>query len=364
MTERMPRILVVLLAAAALTVALAGLRSVAGIVGPAFLALVLTIALHPVRSWLTGRGVPSWLASVLLVLGAYLVLVGLTLALAVSLGQLASLIPQYAGEIEGNVADLTERLGELGVEQAQIDAVVDAFDVGSLVSVVTSLLSGVLGVLSDLFFIVTLLLFMAFDTPSTTRNLDRVRGDRPDLVAALRTFAQGTRSYMGVSAGFGLIVAVVDWVALLLLGVPGAFVWGVLAFVTNFVPNIGFVIGVVPPAVIALLEGGPGLMIAVVVVYSVINVVIQSIIQPRVVGDAVGLTATFTFLSLVFWAWLLGPLGALLAVPLTLLVRAALVDADPGAHWLLPLISGKADEAERVMAKRPPRRRAAGRSPS
>ena len=87
------------------------------------------------------------------------------------------------------------------------------------------------------------------------------------------------------------------------MGVPGAFVWAVLAFVTNFIPNIGFVIGVIPPALIALLDSGPGLMIAVIVVYSVINFVIQSVIQPRVVGDTVGLSPILTFLSLVFWTW-------------------------------------------------------------
>ena len=93
------------------------------------------------------------------------------------------------------------------------------------------------------------------------------------------------------------------------MGVPGAFVWAVLAFVTNFIPNIGFVIGVIPPAFIGLLEGGPSLMLAVIAVYCVINFVIQSIIQPRYVGDAVGLTPTITMLSLVFWAWAPRPAG-------------------------------------------------------
>jgi predicted PurR-regulated permease PerM len=130
------------------------------------------------------------------------------------------------------------------------------------------------------------------------------------------------------------------------MGVPGAFVWAVLAFVTNFIPNIGFVIGVIPPAIIALLEGGPGLMITVIVTYSVINFLIQSVIQPRVVGDAVGLTALFTFLSLVFWTWVIGPLGALLAVPLTLLARALLIETNPRLRWALPLLAGTAEPTE------------------
>ena len=124
-------------------------------------------------------------------------------------------------------------------------------------------------------------------------------------------------------------MAVIDTALLYALGVPGAFVWGVLAFVTNFIPNIGFVIGIIPPAVIALLEGGPGLMLAVIVLYCLVNVVIQSFIQPRYVGEAVGLSTSLTFLSLVFWTWVLGPVGALLAVPMSLFFRAILVEADP-----------------------------------
>jgi AI-2 transport protein TqsA len=135
-------------------------------------------------------------------------------------------------------------------------------------------------------------------------------------------------------------VAVIDGIALYFMGVPGAFIWAVLAFVTNFIPNIGFVIGVIPPAIIGLLEGGPGLMLAVIVLYSVINFVIQSIIQPKYQADALGLTTTLTFISLVFWAWVLGPLGAILALPLTLLLKALFVDVDPGSRWLGPLLSG------------------------
>ncbi|WP_261775418.1 AI-2E family transporter, partial [Kocuria turfanensis] len=134
-----------------------------------------------------------------------------------------------------------------------------------------------------------------------------------------------------------------DTLALIWLGVPVAVLWGLLAFITNYIPNIGFVLGLVPPALIGLLEGGPRLMLAVIAVYSVVNVVIQTFIQPKIVGDAVGLSVTVTMLSLVFWAATLGALGALLAVPLTLFFKAVLVDADPRTRWVGPLLSGPAD---------------------
>ena len=118
-----------------------------------------------------------------------------------------------------------------------------------------------------------------------------------------------------------------------------ALVWGALSLITNYIPNIGFVLGLVPPALLAFFEGGWELSVWVVLVYAVINVVIQAVIQPKFVGDAVGLSTTLTFLSLIFWGWVLGPLGALLAVPMTLLVKSLLVDIDPTTRWADPLIS-------------------------
>ena len=340
-SQTRPFALTFLVGAAALTITLAGVRSVADIVGPVFLALVITVTVHPIRRRLERTRLPEWLASILMLVTAYLLIVLLTLALTVSVAQLAALIPQYTAELTDRVSAVGDTLEGLGVDQKQIDTIVHAVDPGELVDVAVTLLTSTLGVLADLFFLFTVLLFIAFDTNGTRRSLATL-GDRfPDPVAALANFARGARSYMGVSASFGLIVAVIDGIVLYLMDVPGAFVWAVLAFVTNFIPNIGFVIGLIPPALIALLEDGPGLMLAVIAVYCVVNFVIQSIIQPRVVGDTVGLTPTLTFLSLVFWTWLIGPIGALLAVPLSLLLRALLVEADPRATWALPVISGK-----------------------
>jgi AI-2 transport protein TqsA len=123
--------------------------------------------------------------------------------------------------------------------------------------------------------------------------------------------------------------------------------WGVISFITNYIPNIGFVLGVIPPALIGLLQGGWSLMFLVIALYSVINFVIQTLIQPKFVGDSVNLATTVTFLSMTIWTWIIGPLGAFLAIPLTLLTKALLVDIDPSTRWIgLLLQSGKARPAD------------------
>jgi predicted PurR-regulated permease PerM len=180
---------------------------------------------------------------------------------------------------------------------------------------------------------------MVLDSPHFARRFDHVAAQREGLVESLGNFTRGTRSYLLVSTVFGLIVAVIDAGFLWLAGVPLPLLWGLLAFITNYIPNIGFLIGVFPPALLALLEGGPQLMLIVIVGYSVINFVIQSIIQPKYVGDAVNLSLTLTFLSLIFWSFVIGPLGAVLAIPLTLLTKALLIDIDPNTRWMSALIS-------------------------
>jgi len=331
----------VLLGAAAFVVVVAGMKVAGEIIAPIALALVLVVALSPVRDWLVRRRVPGWLATILLILVLYGVLAGFALALVLSVGRLTTLVPQYADEAQQMIDRAEQWLTGLGVTSEQAGAAVSRLDPGTFVDIVSTVVGSLLSIVTDLLFILTLLLFMAVEAAGYPRRIARLAGLRPAVATALRQFAHGTRRYLLVSTAFGLVVAVLDGVALQIMGVPLPFLWALLAFVTNYIPNIGFVIGLVPPALLALLEGGLGLMIGVVVVYSVINFVLQSIVQPKVVGDSVDLSVTVTFLSLVLWAWILGGLGAILAVPLTLLARALLVDASARTRWAGTILSAR-----------------------
>jgi predicted PurR-regulated permease PerM len=311
----------------------AGMRALAWLVGPVFLALIIVIAAHPVQRWLRARGWPGWVATLALLLVIYVGLLALALVLLVSVGQLATVLPQYTAQFDALIASVEQLLAGLGIGPAQIQAATSSADLGSIVGAVGGVLSGLSGVFAGVILVLALLLFFIADAATFGLRLDSIGAERPNVVRALESFAHGTRRYLVVTTVFGLIVAVLDTIALEILGVPLAVLWGVLAFITNYIPNVGFIFGLVPPALLALLTGGWQLLVIVIVVYSVLNLVIQSLIQPRFVGSSVGLSATVTFVTLLFWAWVLGPLGALLAVPLTLLAKALLVDIDPRARW-------------------------------
>ncbi len=342
----MPRALILLIGAAAAVVAVAGIKQVAWLVGPVFLALIIVIAAHPVQRWLRDRGWPTWVATLALVLVVYVGLLALFVVLLVSVGQLATVLPQYSAQFNALLGSVEQLLAGLGIGQAQIEAATQSVSLNSVVGAVGGVVSGVSGILTVVVLILALLLFFIADAATFGRRLDSIEAERPQIVRALESFANGTRSYLVVTTVFGLIVAVLDGIALAIMGIPLAVLWAVLAFITNYIPNIGFIFGLVPPALLALLTGGWTLLIAVVVVYCVLNLVIQSLIQPRFIGNSVGLSATVTFVTLLFWAWVLGPLGALLAIPLTLLAKALLVDVDPRARWADALLRTDAEEPE------------------
>jgi AI-2 transport protein TqsA len=337
-----PRAVVVLVAVAAAVIAAAGIQATAWLIGPAFLAFVIVIVVAPVSRRIRDAGVPGWLAVVVLVLLVYAVVVVLAGVLVVSAARLATVLPQYVTEADALVAAAFARLSAYGVGPEQLRAAVSALDLGKLAGIIGSLLAGLVGLLTNLVFLLSLMLFLSIESAGAGERLATATRGRPHLAAALGRFTVGTRRYLVVTTVFGLALAVLDTVALAFLGIPLAVLWGLLAFITNYIPYVGFWLGVLPPALLALLVGGPRLVLIVVVIYLVLNFVVTSLVQPHFIGDAVGLSVTITFLALVFWGWLLGPVGAVLAVPLTLLVKALLVDADPAAEWAHALLGSPA----------------------
>jgi AI-2 transport protein TqsA len=337
---RLPRGLILLIAGASLLVAVLAVRQFAELVAPVLLALVLVMAVHPLTGRLRRRGLPPWLASTLTLLATIGLIVGLAGAVAFSLARLATLLPTYEDRFVELLDNTRDGLASLGIGQDEIQVALDQASYTRLADLFVAILTGLAETFSNLLFLLFVVTFMALDAGGFASRLSHLRRQHPDLLGALDSFVGGTRRYLLIATVFGAIVAVLDAGFLWLIGVPLPPLWGLLAFITGYIPNVGFMIGLIPPALLALLEGGPGLMAAVIVAYAVINFIVQSVIQPKFVADAVDLSLTVTFLSLVFWTFVIGPVGAILAVPLTLLAKSLLFDVDPRTRWLSGLLSG------------------------
>jgi AI-2 transport protein TqsA len=349
----LPRGLIILLGVAAALGAALGLREFSKILGPVFLALVLSIAVHPVRRFADRHRLPAWLGVILSLLAVYAIVAGLFAILVIAGIQFATLLQDYAPQFQAFLRQAVQVLESVGVSQQQLQDLANELSPSKLVGVAGNLIGGLAGVLSDIFFLIVLLFFTVADAGDFASKLERIspRGQR--LAQAFNQFAHGSRQYLAVATIFGAIVAVCDVIALWILDIRYAWLWGLLAFITNYIPNIGFIIGLVPPTIIALLDQDVVTAIIVVIVYSVVNFVIQTIIQPRVVGVTVGLSATLSFLSLIIWATILGASGAFLAIPLSLFVKYLFVDVDPEHDWVGPLLSsGNGGERAGKLAQR------------
>ena len=262
----LPRGLIILLGVAAALVAALGMRQFSNILGPVFLALVLSIAVHPVRRFADRRRWPAWIGIILSLVAVYGIVAGLFFILVISGIQFAALLQDYAPQFQAFLSHASAFLQSVGISQEKLQSIVNDLSPSRLVGLAGSLIGGIAGVLSDIVFLIVLLFSTVADAGSFATKLDRITPRGRNLAAAFGQFAHGSRQYLAVATIFGAIVAVCDVLALWILDIRYAWLWGLLAFITNYIPNIGFIIGVVPPTIIALLDHDVATAIAVVAV--------------------------------------------------------------------------------------------------
>ena len=337
----LPRSAIILLTLACAAVVAFGLAAMRGIVTPVFFAFVLTLCVHPLRRWMQGHGVPRGIATGTTIAAVFALLTGFAAVFVASLAQFSALLPQYAPQLAQLGASITAWLESVGFGPEQTQAVVQGFTPGRLLSFLGGILGNITSIVGSLVVILTMLILMAVDGSRVPALLTHLNHHRPNLVTAFNDFGHGVRRYMIATTVLGVAQGLFNWLVLVILQVPGALLWGLLSFICSFIPNIGYFIAIVPPLFFGFLSGGWPTVLAVIVIYGGINSVIQSVIQPKYVGNAVALSETLTFTSVLFWAVILGPVGAILAVPLTLLARTILLDSDPTLAWWRPLTGDK-----------------------
>ena len=320
---------------AALAIGSVGLYLIKDLFAPAFFALTLVVTVRPLVSWMTRHHVPRVVAAATAILLIFAFVVLLFAALAVAVAQLVDTLPQYAPKFQAIWHQAEARLNGMGVDQSTVlKEVTNVLDTSRLVTVAQAILGQVSSASAMLGVMAMVVVFLMFDTAKIEVRTAALSVLKPGMASALVSFCEAVRSYWMVSTIFGLVVAVINVLTLWYLDVPMAITWGVVSFITNYIPNIGFVLGVVPPAILGLVDSGPWTALWVVLSYVAANFVIQSLVQPKFTGDAVGLNTTTTFLCLLFWSTVIGALGTILAVPLTLFVKAILIDSDPRSRWV------------------------------
>ncbi|MCA9626853.1 MAG: AI-2E family transporter [Myxococcales bacterium] len=315
-----------LLIGAALVVFLAGLKQAEPLLVPLVFAAFLSAISAPFVFWLERR-LPAWISVSLVVLLMLGVLVLVGAVVGTSVNQFVAAAPGYEeglNELFGGVGGWLQRHGvefsrkELG----------DMVNTGALMRFLGGTLSGVANMLSNVLLVVLTMAFILFEATTLSKKLRAAMGDPTADLSRWTKMASEVKRYVViktyVSLGTGITIGLFLWA----LGVDFPLLWGLLAFLLNYVPNIGSIIAAIPPVLLALVQFGIGRALATLGGFLVVNMLIGNVIEPAFMGRRLGLSTLVVFLSLIFWGWLWGPVGMLLSVPLTMVVKILLENSQ------------------------------------
>lgn len=336
MEDNISKILPVLAAAALFVVVVAGISAAASIINPFLVAVFLAMLLSPLLFWLKRLGVPESLAIAVIILVFLIVTSLLVIFVGRSLNALTQQLPVYQGRLTVMIAGVYAWLGEQGVDVAQTP-LTDYFTPGRLMNIFNYGLSVLRMLLTNMFLIVLMVLFLLLETSRFPHKIDSAFSDPEGTVGHFKTISNNVNRYMGFKALFSLATGVSIWGLLKLIGVEFAGTWGLLAFVLNFVPNIGSIIAAIPAILWALLQLNLSAALWTMLAYLFVNIIIGSFLEPRLIGQKLGLSTLVVFLSMIFWGWVLGPIGMVLSVPLTMIAKLALA-SDASTRWMAVML--------------------------
>lgn len=329
---------------AALVVLIAGARVAAPIIVPVLVAGVLSIICATPTSWLTSHKVPAPLAVTVVMLGLLAVSFLALALIGTSLAELSNDLPAYQATLRDRTRDVANWLGSRGIEVSD-QVLQDLFNPNRILRVVGTLASGLGGLLGGIVLVLLTTVFMLLEMSDfAAKTLAGARHPQRTLDDVHRV-TDNVKRYMALKTLISLATGVSVSIWLTLIGVNYVLLWGALAFLLNYIPNIGSIIAAIPAILLAYLQLGLGGAIATAAGYLVINTVIGNFIEPRLFGREVGLSTLVVFLSLVFWGWVLGPVGMLLSVPLTMIVKIGL-EAREQTRWIAVLLGNRVSISE------------------
>ncbi|WP_051233970.1 AI-2E family transporter [Halomonas halocynthiae] len=330
-----------MLTLAALVVIIAGMRAGADLLVPLllslFIAVVCSAPIHALQRWGVHPRLAVWLT--LVVLGALISL--LAFLLANSVDTFVEALPGIQATLEEYYFSALTQLSSVGLD---IDAnwVAGEMDIGQLVAWLPELLSQMGNLLVQSLLVALLAMFLLFEMLSFPAKIANALDNPAPSLRRFSQFNHTLKRYLAVKTLVSLTTGVLVWFACLLTGSEFPLLWAVLAFALNYIPNIGSAIAAVPPVLLMMVSPESGALKALILAgaYLVINVVMGNLVEPRIMGRALGLSTFVAFLSLVVWGWIFGTAGMLLSVVLTMTLKIAL-ESHPQTIWLARLLGSR-----------------------
>lgn len=326
-----------LLVLASIVIILAGLNAAQSVVIPLLLATFVAIVCTPPMRFMQRYNVPDWLAILMIIISISLVSLLITAVAGASVNDFLQQLPAYKERLSAQFAELVVLAQQYNVDLSG-SALLTYLDPAQAMEWVGALL----GSLSNLFtyglLILITVVFMLFEAASFSQKLNRLLADvNESALQQIRRFTATINQYMLLKTWMSLATGTAIGLWLWALGVDYPFLWGLLAFLLNYIPTIGSFIAAVPAVLLANLQLGLGIAGLTLGGYVLVNFIVGNVIEPRLMGKGLGLSTLAVFLSLVFWGWMFGTVGMLLSVPLTMMLKLVMESCD-STHWLAVLL--------------------------
>ena len=326
-----------LVAVASLVIVIAGLRAARPVVVPMLVSAFVAFACLPAETRLRKWGLPKALSVTIVVIGVVAIVSAVGAFVGSSLTSFVQTLPDYQAGLEAQVISAMDWLERRGFEVPDRSQLQNTIDPGAALGLAATLLNGVGDTLANGLLILIAVVFILLEASSFRAKLQSAFHAEGATFPQIRQFTEGMKQYLVIKTMVSLLTGTIVALWLTIVGVDFPLLWGLLAFLLNYIPNIGSILAAIPVVLLALVQLGLGSAVLVAVGFLVINMVIGNVIEPRWTGHGVGLSPLVVFFSLVFWGWVLGPIGLILSVPLTVTLKIAL-ESSPETQWLAVLL--------------------------
>jgi AI-2 transport protein TqsA len=321
---------------ASFVIIVAGMKAAESIVVPFLLSLFISIIALPPFLWLQQKKVPRVIALVIIILVFLSSIFLIGVLIGTSANDFLTKLPLYEQKLETQTQVVISWLMEKGFIENDFE-ISSAFNPGVILKIVGDTFNQVSNLFANGFLILLTVIFIMLEEVSLPAKIKKMVNDPEASLSRIQSVTQNINKYIAIKTAISLVTGLLVYFLLLINGVDYPLLWAVLAFALNFIPTIGSIIALIPPVLLTIIQFGFGKALIVLIGYVVINTIMGNILEPKFMGKGLGLSTLVVFLSLIFWGWVLGPIGMLLSVPLTITIKIAL-DSSEETRWLAVLL--------------------------
>jgi len=327
---------------AAVVVIVAGMKAASALIVPFMIATFLALITVRPMLWLQANRVPTVLAALLIVLTILTALTVVGVVVGRSLAAFTAALPAYQEQLQGIMDGAVAFLAQYTDSDQSVERVRDLINPGWAMGLAATLLNAVRDIMTNTLLITFTVIFILLEASSFPTKIDAAFGESARSLTGARQFLDDLGRYLGIKTLVSIVTGLLVWLLTWRLGLDFPRLWGMLAFLLNYIPTLGSIIAAVPAVLLALVQLGVPEATATAVGFMAINIAFGNFIEPRLMGYGVGISPLIVFVGLIFWGWVFGPVGMLLSVPLSMTLKLAL-ENDERTRWVAVFIGSQRD---------------------